>query len=199
MISNKKLCSIIYFLVKKSNNLGKTKLMKLIYLADYEFFKQYNKKISNLDYIKWDFGPFSPDIYNCLDYMADSGIITIQKLKSFYKLRDYFSFKVEQNYNYRENLESNEIDFIEYILSKYDNMEIDDIKNITYKTEPMIEAKNKGDLLKFENIDKVILAKLKKLGKKVQTLNNYKGKPFDPKDSLGSDNLIKYQYDLITK
>ena len=78
-------------------------------------------------------------------------------------------------------------------------MEIDDIKNITYKTEPMIEAKNKGDLLKFENIDKVILAKLKKLGKKVQTLKDYKGKPFDPQDSFGSDNLIEYQYDLITK
>ena len=67
MINNKKLCSIIYFLIKNSNNLGKTKLMKLIYLADYEFFKLYNKKISNLDYIRWDFGPFSPDIYDCLD------------------------------------------------------------------------------------------------------------------------------------
>lgn len=120
-------------------------------------------------------------------------------MKSFYKLRDYFSFKVKRNYDYRENLESNEIDFIEYILSKYDNMEINDIKNITYKTEPMIEAKNKGDLLKFEDIDKVILAKLKKLGKKVQTLKDYKGKPFDHKDVLGSDNLIEYQYDLITK
>jgi len=199
MINNKKLCSIIYFLIKNSNNLGKTKLMKLIYLADYEFFKLYNKKISNLDYIRWDFGPFSPDIYDCLDCMADIGIIAMQKFKSFYKLRDYFSFRTKQEFNFNENLESNEIDFFKHILSKYDAMEIDDIKKITYKTEPMIEAKNKGDLLKFENIDKSISVKIKKLGKKVQTLKNYKGKPLDPEDSLGGDDLIEYQYDLITE
>jgi len=199
MINNKKVCSIIYFLIKNSNNLGKTKLTKLMYLADYEFFKQYNKKISNIDYIRWDYGPFSPDIYDCLDFMADLGIIVMQKFKSFYKLRDYFSFQAKKEFDFDKNLSSDEKEFFNYILSKYDNMDVDSIKKITYETEPMLEAPNKGDLLKFESIDKVLLKKLRELGKKVESLKNYRGKPFDPKDSLGGDDLIKYQYNLASK
>lgn len=46
-------------------------------------------------------------------------------------------------------------------------------------------------------IDKIILKKLKKLREKVQTLEHYKGKPFDPEDSLDSDELMKYQYYIM--
>ena len=49
MIGNKKVCSIIFFLIKNSKNLGKTKLVKLMYLADYEFFKCFGNKISKID------------------------------------------------------------------------------------------------------------------------------------------------------
>jgi uncharacterized phage-associated protein len=199
MINNKKVCSIIYFFIKNSSNLGKTKLIKLMYLADYEFYKQYNKKISNIDYIRWDYGPFSPDIYTCLEFMADSGIIKMKKSKSLNKSRDYFSFHIKEEFDVDKNLSPDEKEFFNYILSKYDNMDIDTIKKITYETEPMLEASNKGDLLKFESIDKVLLKKLKELGNKVESLKNYKGNPFDPKDSLGDDNLIKYQYDLTSK
>ena len=45
-ITNNKLCSIIYFLVKNSKYLYKTKLIKLLYLTYYEYHKYFNKEIS---------------------------------------------------------------------------------------------------------------------------------------------------------
>jgi len=199
MDNNKKVCSIIYFLIKNSKNLGKTKLVKLMYLADYEFFKCFGDKISNIDYIRWDFGPFSPDIYDYLDFMKDTGIITMHNFTSFYKSREYCSFKVKGVFDIDRILSPDEIDFLDYILSKYDDMDLDAIKKITYETEPMLKATDKGELLKFENIDKVISMKLKNLGKKIETLKDYKGKPFDSKDSPIGDDLVNYQYDLASE
>jgi len=88
LLINKKLCSIICFLIKKSKFLGKTKLIKLLYLADYEFYKNCNREISGTTvYIKWDYGPYSPDIEECLFDMAGSQIIKIKKRTSI-RMRD---------------------------------------------------------------------------------------------------------------
>lgn len=199
LITNKKLCSIIYFLIKKSKYLGKTKLNKLLYLSDYEYHRYFNREITGAtDYIKWDYGPYSPDIEECLFDMAGSQIITIKKQKSL-KLRDYYSFNIIKEYNYNEDLDKDEMEFMEYILSKYDNLEIDELKKIAYTTPPMLKAKNKGDMLDFEVTNEAISQKLKNLGKKIKSLKYYDGPPYDPQYSLGNDELMKYQCKLASK
>jgi len=196
LLINKKLCSIIYFLIKKSKFLGKTKLIKLLYLADYEFYKNYNREISGTTvYIKWDYGPYSPDIEECLFDMAGLQIIKIKKRTSL-KMRDYYSFNLLGSHDYEKNLDSNELEFMEFILSKYDHLEIEDLKRIAYKTPPMLYAQNKGDLLDFDANNLFISDKLKNLGKKIESLKNYDGPPYDSKYSLGNDELMEYQCEL---
>lgn len=54
--------ALIYF----SNNvryLGKTKLFKLLYLLDFEHFKQTGRSVTGLDYFAWKMGPVPVSLY----------------------------------------------------------------------------------------------------------------------------------------
>lgn len=48
--------AIIYF-AKNTNHLGKTKLFKLLYLLDFEHFRQVGRSVTGLDYYAWKLGP----------------------------------------------------------------------------------------------------------------------------------------------
>ncbi|AZS78580.1 DUF4065 domain-containing protein [Achromobacter spanius] len=53
---NRLINAIIYF-ARNVNACGKIKLFKLLYLLDFEHFKQTGKSVTGLDYQAWKFGP----------------------------------------------------------------------------------------------------------------------------------------------
>ncbi|GAH00620.1 unnamed protein product, partial [marine sediment metagenome] len=182
----------IYYLVKKSKYLGKTKLIKLLYLADYEHYKYFDNEISDIEYIRWNFGPYSPEVCDCIDEMVAIKIITIQRGISVLKSRDYYSFNIIGKYNYTDDLKTEEIEFIKYILKKYDHLEIDELIKIAYATEPMTETSRRGEILDFRVREKVVARKLSIIRKE---LNAEMGltKQYDPKDSLIDEELILHK------
>lgn len=52
-----KLINAIVFFANHTRHLGKVKLFKLLYLLDFEHFRQTGRSVTGLDYRAWKFGP----------------------------------------------------------------------------------------------------------------------------------------------
>lgn len=195
---NRKLCSLIYYLIKSVPNLNNTKIVKLIYLSDYHFYKYFGNSITGIVYKYHYHGPFSKSIYDCIDELVQNNIIKKSKNISFWKLRTYYLYSILDNYEFKKNLTSQEMDILEYIISEYGKLDYEELKNISYKTEPMISAK-RGDILNFGDIYEYVNKKILEVKKEKGSLKDYKGKPFEPKDSLCDKGLMDYQYKVISK
>lgn len=194
---NKKLCSLIYYLIKRVPNLNNTKIVKLIYLSDYNFYKYFGNSITGIVYNYHYHGPFSKSIYDCIDELVQNNIIKKSKNISFWKLRTYYLYSILDNYEFKRNLTNQEIDILEYIISEYGKLDYKELKNISYKTEPMISAK-RGDILNFGDIYEYVNKKILEVKKEKGSLRDYKGNPFEPRDSLCDKRLMDYQYKVIS-
>jgi uncharacterized phage-associated protein len=58
-----KLINAIIFFARKTRYLGKIKLFKLLYLADFEHFRMTGRSVTGLDYHAWKFGPVPVSLY----------------------------------------------------------------------------------------------------------------------------------------
>ncbi|MBB3223308.1 type II toxin-antitoxin system antitoxin SocA domain-containing protein [Pseudoduganella umbonata] len=56
-ISRSRLRNAIVFFAKNTESCGKIKLFKLLYLLDFEHFRQTGKSVTGFDYEAWKFGP----------------------------------------------------------------------------------------------------------------------------------------------
>src|SRR3989344_1847561 len=61
----------------KDNNVPKTNLFKLIYLADFAFYYQHGKSISEHIYKNRDYGPVPDTLFALVDEMTENGDIKI--------------------------------------------------------------------------------------------------------------------------
>lgn len=71
--------AILFFLHRASNEqLGKTKLMKLLYFADFDHYEQYEASITGARYRKLDHGPVPDDAWAALESLEQDGRVTRQ-------------------------------------------------------------------------------------------------------------------------
>lgn len=62
MTNRKRLINAVLFFAKSTNYCGKIKLFKLLYLLDFEHFRQTGKSVTGYDYQAWKFGPVPVDL-----------------------------------------------------------------------------------------------------------------------------------------
>jgi uncharacterized phage-associated protein len=74
-LRKEKLEQAILFFLREANNahLGKTKLMKLLYFADFDHFEQYDAPITGARYRKLDHGPVADDARTALLALEEAG------------------------------------------------------------------------------------------------------------------------------
>ncbi len=97
-IIEEKILNVIKFFTLKTKNVGRTKLFKLLYFADFEHFKKTGYSITGLDYYTFPFGPVPKELYDKIS----SGDIPefLQKDITFYNVSEndesdkYPKFKV---------------------------------------------------------------------------------------------------------
>jgi len=66
--------NIITYFAYKVPNLSKTKLIKLIYLADLEFYKRFRSTITDISFINYHYGPWNPEIEEFVERECGSTI-----------------------------------------------------------------------------------------------------------------------------
>ena len=62
MSNRQRLINAVVFLAKNTNYCGKIKLFKLLYLLDFEHFRQTGKSVTGFSYQAWKFGPVPIDL-----------------------------------------------------------------------------------------------------------------------------------------
>jgi uncharacterized phage-associated protein len=60
--------------------IGRTKLMKLVFLVDYLYWKRFGKRLLDVKWVKYLYGPFSKAVLDTLDELEREGIIGIVEL-----------------------------------------------------------------------------------------------------------------------
>lgn len=62
MTNRQRLINAVLFFAKNTKYCGKIKLFKLLYLLDFEHFRQTGKSVTGFDYQAWKFGPVPVDL-----------------------------------------------------------------------------------------------------------------------------------------
>ena len=62
MSNRQRLINAVVFFAKNTNYCGKIKLFKLLYLLDFEHFRQTGKSVTGFSYQAWKFGPVPIDL-----------------------------------------------------------------------------------------------------------------------------------------
>lgn len=146
---------IAFFVNACSEPIGRTRLMKLLYLADYQARRYLGKPISSIRY-KWhDFGPFDENLYVWLDNLKSQDLIRHEQVR-------YDGEKIAHTYAPSEtpptlDLTPDEVDVLSFVCREYSQVALRQLLDeIVYQTEPMIEAKAKdakGLPLQMEIVD----------------------------------------------
>ncbi|MCX6745934.1 MAG: Panacea domain-containing protein [Candidatus Parcubacteria bacterium] len=138
MNEDKKTKQIISYIVQNHENSSVTTIMKLLYLVDLISVKKTGKKITDFEYLRYNYGPFDKQIYKYLEALLEEKVI-ISKL--------VYSSEGNENIIYSLNEESDDINFNE--IQKDELVLIDNLLNdvrgygakalteIAYKTKPM--------------------------------------------------------------
>lgn len=76
MATNPRLCKAIEYVVDRCGPIdGRTRLMKLIYLADLAWAAEHGQPYTEAHYYRWNHGPFSQELLRALEWMDGVEIV----------------------------------------------------------------------------------------------------------------------------
>lgn len=142
---------IRYFLVNSSqpSKLTKTKVTKLVYLADWISSVERKEQITEIKWYFDHFGPYVSDVY----FMAekDSKIEIKSGLNAFGNPKETLTCKIEKN-KFKSKLNFEEQKILNDILNKTDDMNWHEFIDFVYNTKPIKVSK------KYTTLDLISLA-----------------------------------------
>ena len=139
---DKILLYILYKLRKIRPTIGRTRVVKLLYLSDLISSARTGKKITNIKYQYYFYGPYSNDIIEELDMLVDKKIIkdytfhTNSGIAHDYRLNDEMEEKVKDDV---QKVDERQREIIDEVIKKYDGMRLDKLLDLVYSTKPMKE------------------------------------------------------------
>jgi len=168
-VNSKLLQNLIVYYTGHVRNLTEFKLVKLIYLTEVLYYLRHGKRATNIPFISYHYGPYA-------DVITEKALEIDQKyinVKDIVTARGFDATVYDPRSGVKCELPKNVSDIAEGIASEFGRMNIDELKNFVYATEPYKNSKKKqlidftklhvpqdGDLLTAKN--KVV----KKLRKK---------------------------------
>jgi len=138
---------IILYLLKnlRASRINRTLIFKLLFLSDYYFYSRFNKKITQYEYCKYEYGPFSPAIYSDLEGLEYLGVISCEK----YRVIDYIEckYRIEKEVDFKIEPEiSNCLNFVAETGSKFS---LNEILNLVYSIN-IVKETPKGAIINFK-------------------------------------------------
>jgi len=136
-----KLRDVIYYFADKLNIIeSRTKLVKLLYLADVKAKEKLGRTITGLRYIYHFYGPYAPEIIEKALEMDGEEIREIYN--PFFDRYEYHRGEKEREVN----LDPGEIEILNEVIEKYGRKSTNDVKEAAYNTEQMKRA-NPGEII----------------------------------------------------
>ena len=150
-----KLINGIKYFIKNTNNVGRTKLFKLLYFWDFIHFKLYGTSVTGLNYFAYPFGPVPKKLYDEISsddlpelFKHHFKILEIQDNEDDLK---QFKFYVKDKKVDLDWLSPNELKILKDVAYIFKNSTATEMSEITHlKNTPWDKTKNKG---MFSEID----------------------------------------------
>ncbi len=139
--------TLYYYYQEFHTGIGKTKLLKLVYLIELFFYRQNRKRLTSAEWVYYRYGPYlfnyddllsnmniSIDILND-DPGKNANIISLKDKKEEIKIETDLKFLIKR------------------IVKEYGKQELKDILDFIYfDTEPMINVEYRGEKLNFKTV-----------------------------------------------
>jgi putative zinc finger/helix-turn-helix YgiT family protein len=133
-----KFANIVVYFAQNINNLWKTKLLKLIFYAEFYNFKITSESISGTPFIHWPHGPVPYEI-NELLYLLSHKLNVIELKEEI--AYDYAGDIVLNKTNFYENIfTSEEKETLNFILNKFKDSTSTQLRNLTHEEKAYIET-----------------------------------------------------------
>lgn len=132
---------IIKFIIERlTGKLGRTHLIKLIYLADYHSRRLFGKPVSTFNYCYDKQGPFDKELYSCIEclknYIREDEI-------NFPYYKGYLFQNLPKKMEYAQ-LTHYDTFILDYVIHTYGKSNLQSLlEDVVYKTEPMLEVVKK--------------------------------------------------------
>ncbi|MFB4471809.1 Panacea domain-containing protein [Oceanobacillus caeni] len=144
---------IYYFLIKYpyKDELSKTRLTKMVYLADWESAKKYGRQITKINWYFDHYGPYVPDVY---EVAAKDRKISIKKgFSAFGSPKETIEFDEDYaDYSIgRVRLNTEQIEILDKVIEDTMYLNWSDFISYVYSTKPIKsqDRYNKLDLVKL--------------------------------------------------
>ncbi len=132
---NELVLTCIKFGASSDGKIPKTKLAKLVYLADFGYFYKNLTPISGVSYKKLDQGPVSLEFFDCLENFENIGKIQIEHQKN--KHNNGVSHLISSSKKFApKTLSQKELSFIKKVCAKWKDKKTQTIVDFTHKQIP---------------------------------------------------------------
>lgn len=133
--------SLIMYFVKNSHKvLGRTELMKYIYLYEYYFFQLYGKKSTDLVFERYKFGPNQSSVVESTFQLEQEGLIAIRTYTNYYNGTSYDHHLVgDSDQESLYQLDPNAELVAGFVVDLLWNKNYRGVLDIAYNTPPMQE------------------------------------------------------------
>jgi uncharacterized phage-associated protein len=125
---------LLLYLIKKAEEKGRiwgiTKLMKLVFFAERKMVK-YNVKGFNYNFYRWHLGPFTPEVYEDLEYLIETDLVAEREGIEVTNHGVEILKAVEQLLKENENV----LEYIEELVGKYASERTSELMKLAYETE----------------------------------------------------------------
>jgi antitoxin SocA-like protein len=124
-------------------NLGRTRLMKLLYLSDYEARRFLGRPISGIKYIWHFYGPYERKLTTWIARLRDGGVL-VEEPVVYPSGREGFLYTPGPK-QVPPTFTPAEVEILSYVCRQYSRVELRELlDDVVYQTEPMLRAKKKG-------------------------------------------------------
>lgn len=147
---------MILLLLRMNKQITKTKLAKLLYLADFAWYYSNLQSMSGMQYRKIQYGPVAEPYFRIIDEMFDGGEILIEQTKEGAMLISQTRGGAKANLS---NITAEEKKLLEKIDKKWKGKKTSDIVAFTHKQMPYMFAEENDivsyDIFTQENPDEI--------------------------------------------
>lgn len=146
---------VIKFIIERlpKREIGRTFLLKLVYLGDYYSRRLLERPISTFKYVLYEHGPFDKRFYDCINKLCHEKLIHEDSFCSF--TGQWFRYhNLSKKMEYSLTLPEQYI--LEVVIRNFIRLDLKELlEEVVYKTEPMAEAIQKKAFGKALNMNQV--------------------------------------------
>lgn len=144
--------SIIYLTDKLPGSLTRTKLVKLLYLADRIAVRERGFPVTDINYRRYYYGPYSDEIVKALNYMRGFEILEVMGVSM--AGRSFYTYYPGDTPRYRSlNLSPADQTILDRVIEDFGHMPLPELLDVVYDT-PEFKATDFGKDIRLATDDR---------------------------------------------